>query len=102
MRAEVALRVQVVESEAQCLVGGHVPVELRDQLVVVGVEKVTLILARIVVVDADHPLADCVHYARLDSRYAEPGYGSSSRDEVRPRILRALDLAVYVIEETVP
>src|SRR5688500_19319275 len=101
MRAEVALRVQIVEPEAQRLVAGHVPVELRDQLVVVGVEEIALILAGTVVRCADHPLADCVHHARLDSRYAESGCRPRSRDEVRAGILRALDLAVDVIEQAV-
>jgi hypothetical protein len=43
VRTEVSLRVEVVEAEGKVLVLVDVPVQLRQQLVVVGVEEIPFV-----------------------------------------------------------
>ena len=101
MRTLVALGIEIVEAEAEVLISGDVPVELRDKLVVVGVEEISLVRSRIVVVAGDQALADSIEHTRLSAGNAEARRAARSGDEIGSRIFRALDLSVDVIEELV-
>src|SRR5688500_7253529 len=101
VRAEVACGVEIVVAKAEVLARVDVPVQLCNQLVVVGVEEVPLVWTRVVVVSADHSLPNSVHYLCLDARYPQSRCSAATGNEVRAGIFRSLDLTIHIIEELV-
>ena len=61
MWREVALRLQVVPTDRERVARVDVPIQLGDQLVVVGVVDISLIGAGVVIVSLDHTGADGIH-----------------------------------------
>ena len=68
MGRQIALGLQVIPPEAQRVAGVHVPVELGDELVVVGVVQISLIRSRVVPVHVLHHIANRIHHLNAHTR----------------------------------
>ena len=101
MRREVARRVEVVVAKRECVVRRDVPVQLGQQLVVLGLVDVPVVRPRVVPVGLDEALPDLVHGLRADAGDPEAGRTAPTRDEVRTGVLGALQLPVEEEEHLV-
>src|SRR2546425_5054311 len=68
MGRQILLGLQVIPPKRHGVASVDIPIQLRDELVVVGVEQVSLIRSGIVVVRTDHALADRVHNLSVHAR----------------------------------
>ncbi len=99
---QVVHGVEQIVAERELVPLVHVPVQLGDELVVVGLEDVVLECPWIVIVDVDHPLADRFEIGGGDTGDRPAGsFAGPQGREVRARVLAPLALIVREDEDLV-
>ena len=101
VRRQVPAGIQVVVSKRQHVARIDVPVELREDLVVVGLVGVALVRPGIIPIHVEHPLPDGIHRGRVHPADAQPGGAARARREIAARVVGPLQLGVDEEEEFV-